>query len=516
MAKRISELRTTNKGGNTSREYVLLSNIDSNSSTKIALNDIFPTLQSGKINSGVITEGALGTVAQELFVGGGVGSGTANTDKSILIFKGIATSNVLTSGLTGTRALQLRTDKATADGTKQNVVVNLNQSLLDLSEADNTTSEFLSESGGSNPFNYTTSNVLGTLGVASGGTGASTFAQGGLLYGNTAGAIQALTAPIKGTLFVGSSASNPPTTLAVGTNDLVLTADSTQASGLKWAKPTISSATFTSNLTMNNNNLILGSGYITGTGSSAGISLSSSSDYVYIGAGTKFFDQRLTVEGGLSLGQSTGSSSQTIQQVACTSGASPTMYIKGSDNLNDNAGGALDVTAGSGQLNGNGGELILSGGASAGTGTAGSVTLKTNNTNGLVVNATQDVSIPNGQLQLEQAEPIGVRGTTSVIQATSLTTGVTLNSSAGIITLHTTALGGHDSVYFTLTNSVINVRSIIMLTTEVSNAEAAGAGLVAQVADRAAGSCKIRISNTGNASTTTDHSVHFFIVNEIV
>ena len=55
-----------------------------------------------------------------------------------------------------------------------------------------------------------------------------------------------------------------------------------------------------------------------------------------------------------------------------------------------------------------------------------------------------------------------------------------------------------------------------MLTTRVSNAEASGAGLVAQVSDIAAGSCKIRVSNTGNATTTTDHSVHFFIVNEVV
>ncbi len=513
MANRISDLRTSNKAGNTSREYVLLSNIDSNSSTKLALNDILPTLQSGKITTTQVTAGAAGEAPQDLFVGGGVGSSVANTDKSILIFKGIKTANL---GTSPERALLIQTDKSTSDGTKQSIVISLNQDLIKLSNTDNSASKFLSESGGSNPFNYTTSNVSGTLGVASGGTGGTTFAQGGLLYGNTAGAIQALAAPAKGTLFVGSSANNPPTTLAVGTNNLVLTADSTQTSGLRWGKPTISSATFTSNLTMNNNNLILGSGYITGTGSSAGVSLSSSSDYVYIGAGTRFFDQRLTVDGGLSLGQSTGASSQIIQQVGCRSGASPTMYIKGSDNLDSNAGGAIDITAGGGQLNGDGGALILSAGASAGSGTAGSVTLKTNNTNGLVIGATQDVSVPNGQLQLQQTEPIGVRGTTSVIQATSLTTGVTLNSSAGIITLHATALGGHDSVYFTLTNSVINIRSIIMLTTEVSNAEAAGAGLVAQVSDRATGSCKIRISNTGNASTTTNHSVHFFIVNEIV
>ena len=87
MARRVSELRTAAKAGNTSREYLLLSNIDSNSSTKIALNDVFPTLQSGKATGSVT--GATASTAIDLFVGGGVGSNTANTDKSILIFKGI-------------------------------------------------------------------------------------------------------------------------------------------------------------------------------------------------------------------------------------------------------------------------------------------------------------------------------------------------------------------------------------------------------------------------------------------
>ena len=85
MARRISELRTVNKAANTSREYLLLSNIDSNSSTKIGLNDVLPTLQSGK-TAGSVTQGTAGTTVQDLFVGGGVGSSVANTDKSILIF----------------------------------------------------------------------------------------------------------------------------------------------------------------------------------------------------------------------------------------------------------------------------------------------------------------------------------------------------------------------------------------------------------------------------------------------
>ena len=512
MARRISELRTTNKSGNTSREYVLLSNIDTNTSTKIALNDVFPTLQSGK-TAGTLSAGAYGK-PQDLFVGGGVGSGTANSSKSVLIFKGIDVDNTATHVA---NPLEIRTDTDTVDSGKQNVVVSLDESKINLNNTDNSTSNFLSTAAGPNPINLAASSELtGNLGLTRGGTGRSSYSTtGGLLYASGSTALGEMAALAAGSLLVGTGTT--PTNLSIGTtNGFVLTVDSTAPSGLKWDKPTISASNLTTNLNLNNNNLILGTGYITGTGAAGGLSLSSGTNYAYLGSNTSYYAETLTVDGNIALSNFIGTTSGAVKMNTCTSGASPALNILGSNNDDNNAGGSINITAGNGQTNANGGTVIISGGTKAGTGTDGTIVLKTAATNGLVVDNNQDVSIPNGQLQLEQAEPIGVRGTTSVIQATSLTTGVTLNSSAGIITLHTTALGGHDSVYFTLTNSVINVRSIIMLTTEVSNAEAAGAGLVAQVADRAAGSCKIRISNTGNASTTTDHSVHFFIVNEIV
>lgn len=513
MANRISDLRTANKAGNTSREYVLLSNIDSNSSTKIALNDVFPTLQSGKITAVGITAGAAGEVPQDLFVGGGVGSSTANTDKSILIFKGLSANNL---GTNNTKALTVQTDKSIADGTKQNIVFSLNQNLIDLNNADNSTSEFLSETGGKNPLNLSTSAIDGTLIVTKGGTGATTFTDGGLLIGNGTGVIQSTSVFQSGSLLVGAGGTSAPNELVVGTNGQVLIADSGASTGLRWGQPTISATTFTGNITTSNNHVILGTGYLKGGTGGGGVSLNTSTNYAYIGSGTKYFNNTLNVDGSISLGSSLGNVAQTIKNNNCSSGASPALTIEGSNNLSNSSGGAVNITGGAGQLNSDGGNITISSGLGAGTGNDGSVVLKSGATNGLVVDTNQDVSIPNGQLRLEQAEPIAVRGATSVIQTTSLTTGVTLNSSAGVISLHATALGGHDSSYFTLTNSVINVRSIIMLTTEVSSSESSGAGLVAQVANRAAGSCEIRVSNTGNASTSTNHSVHFFIVNEVV
>lgn len=507
MARRVSELRTAAKAGNTSREYLLLSNIDSNSSTKIALNDVFPTLQSGKATGSVT--GATAATAIDLFVGGGVGSNTANTDKSILIFKGMQAED--TNG-----ALSLRTDTSTADPNKQNIVVALDQRQIKLNLGDNSTANFLSETGGSNPLNLSTSTIAGTLPASRGGTGAATLTQGGILTGNGTGAVNAMASLGTASILVGAGTGNAPNELTVGTNNLVLIADSTSPLGVKWGKPTISSASFSTTLNMNNNNINLGTGYISGTGvGGAGLSLSNSTDYVYIGSGTKYFNSRLNVEGGITLGSYIGSSSQTIKQADCTAGASPALNITGSNNTDNNDGGAVNITAGDGQLNGDGGDLVLSAGNAAGTGTDGIVSLRTNNTVGLTVDGNQDVNVTEN-VTINQGKTLEWRGNETVTQLTSITTAVTLNASAGVIVLHATTISGHDSHYFTFNNSLINSRSIILLSCEVDGAEASGAGLTAQLADRAAGSVKIRVSNTGNATTTTNHAIHFLIMNVYV
>jgi hypothetical protein len=508
MAKRVSELRTAGKAGNTSREYLLLSNIDSNSSTKIALNDVFPTLQSGKSTT-LSTRSGAASGALDLFIGGGVGSSVANTDKSVLIFKGLKALDQLNN------ALQLFTETSNADPNKQNLIIELDQRAIDLQYSDNSTSDFLSATGGSNPLNLTSTPLQGTLTVARGGTGLGTIPAGSLLVGNGTSNVQTVASLPTASILVGAGSGNAPTQLAVGVNNYVLTADSTAPTGLKWAKPTINAATFTSDLNMQSNDIILGSGFITGSGSAAGISLSSSSNYVYIGGGTKYFDSVLNIAGNVAIGSNTGTSAQNIQMTSCSSGASPALSIKGSTNLDGNDGGDINIVGGTGQTNGDGGDVSLNGGTPDGTGTAGYVYLKTNNNVGLSVDENQDVNVTNN-LTLSQGKTIELRGTETVTQLTSITTAVTLNATAGVIVLHATAISGHTSHYFTFNNSLINSRSIILLTCEVDGAEASGAGLTAQLADRAAGSVKIRVSNTGNAASTTNHAIHFLIMNVYV
>ena len=70
--------------------------------------------------------------------------------------------------------------------------------------------------------------------VADGGTGATTLTNTGVLVGAGTSAVSGLTALTKGQLLVGQTAANP-VALAIGTDTHVLTLDSAQAAGVKWA-----------------------------------------------------------------------------------------------------------------------------------------------------------------------------------------------------------------------------------------------------------------------------------------
>ena len=76
--------------------------------------------------------------------------------------------------------------------------------------------------------------VSGTLPVGNGGTGGTSFTANGVIIGNTASALTSVDMSTKGHLLIGDGSGNPQM-LAVGGANTVLTADSGETTGVKWA-----------------------------------------------------------------------------------------------------------------------------------------------------------------------------------------------------------------------------------------------------------------------------------------
>ena len=89
-------------------------------------------------------------------------------------------------------------------------------------------------SAGNQNTSGTAAGLSATLAVGSGGTGATSLTANGVLIGNGTSAVTAVDMSTKGSLLAGDGSGNP-STLGVGTNDFVLTADSSESTGLKWA-----------------------------------------------------------------------------------------------------------------------------------------------------------------------------------------------------------------------------------------------------------------------------------------
>ena len=77
--------------------------------------------------------------------------------------------------------------------------------------------------------------VSGTLPVGNGGTGATTLTANGALIGNGTSSIASVDMSTKGGLLAGDGSGNPSVLAVGGSNDHVLTVDSGEATGMKWA-----------------------------------------------------------------------------------------------------------------------------------------------------------------------------------------------------------------------------------------------------------------------------------------
>ena len=128
---------------------------------------------------------------------------------------------------------------------------------------------------------------------------------------------------------------------------------------------------------------------------------------------------------------------------------------------------------------------------------------------------TKDVTIGTGNLIITAAAK-GIIHTNSgtVTQGTSITTGVTLNTTSGVITMYATAIAADENIEFTVTNSTVQADSVILLTMQDENT-VDNAQLVCATHTIGDGSFKITVANTDSAqaSSATAVKIHFLVIN---
>ena len=92
----------------------------------------------------------------------------------------------------------------------------------------------------------------------------------------------------------------------------------------------------------------------------------------------------------------------------------------------------------------------------------------------------------------------------AVTQATSKSTGVTLNNSAGRITMNNAALAGATAVSFVLTNSLISINDTIIVCVSSNTTGSALGAYTTYVSYLAAGSALITLRNLTAATSYSE------------
>jgi len=104
----------------------------------------------------------------------------------------------------------------------------------------------------------------------------------------------------------------------------------------------------------------------------------------------------------------------------------------------------------------------------------------------------------------------GAQGT--VTQATSKSTGVTLNKSAGRITMDAAALAGATAVSFILTNSVISINDTIIVNISSNTTGSTAGAYTTYVSYLAAGSALITLRNLTAATSYSEAVIINFAI----
>jgi hypothetical protein len=136
-------------------------------------------------------------------------------------------------------------------------------------------------------------------------------------------------------------------------------------------------------------------------------------------------------------------------------------------------------------------------------------TIMTSNTKSIGV-AFEDQDIIGSNFVLAGGE-LGYTAEASgtVTQATDKSTGVTLNKSAGQITLNGASLANITNVSFTLTNSTISAKDVVILS--VASGATAGA-YNCWISSKTTGSCVITIRNLSGGSLSEAFVINYAVI----
>tara|TARA_R110002012_G_scaffold134347_2_gene287605 strand:- start:252 stop:1661 length:1410 start_codon:yes stop_codon:yes gene_type:complete len=466
----ITDLTTLGKTSVTANDFFLSANSVRADNKRVSIADLFPTVQSKSGVTGV-----------SLFVD--------VTDKNVINLKGIkSASSVLTISTTSANDISL----------------DIAEAQINLANCSNSSAGFLSTVN-------LTSNVTGALPVANGGTNATSFADKSVIITQDSGTdtLAAVAMSTNGQVLIGGSSGPAVATLTAGTNVTITNGDGT-------IQIASSLASVSSDLDMNNNDIDLGSGYLSSDGASNGVRVTGNN--AYIGASGSYFNSSLlNLNGGIDFASG---ASYSIQVAAGTSPG--TLTLRGQTNSAVNGGGGnTSIYAGTANGSGTGGTLGLYGGDS-GSGTGGSVKVITSvagtETDALTVDGASDVTVNAGSLIITAAtEGIVHTNSGTITQATDHTTGVTINATSGVIQLAAVALSAATNAEFTVTNSTVQADSIILVTVQDENTTN-NAQLTAATHTITGGSFKITLHNpaaTGSTSTTAS-KIHFLVINNSV
>jgi len=100
----------------------------------------------------------------------------------------------------------------------------------------------------------------------------------------------------------------------------------------------------------------------------------------------------------------------------------------------------------------------------------------------------------------------------TVTQATDKSTGVTLNKSAGRITMNGAALAGGAVVSFILTNSLISTNDVVIVNVSSNTTGSAAGAYTTYVSYMAAGTCLISLRNLSATSYSEAVIINFSII----